>query len=683
MIESITLNNFRQHTRLTVNFTRGLNVARGNSEAGKTTILEAIAYAWWGSKGLRESLDDTVTYDQPVGTLKVVLVMTFDGIQYTVTRGKSGAEILYTDHEGKSQSVTGQTETRAFMERLFQCSAELASKLLLADQNDVRGVLTEGPTATDGLVNTLSDINLLEELIDKIQAQLPSGNTSAIEAQIKLIEESPLVVPEKPSESEVETAKAEFLLSQEKTGLSKRAVPHADKVVEAASAVARFNAAQGDLERQAAKKAQIAPLLAASVTVPAVSREAIEEAKAAQANAAESARRRKAHSTKFPTSSVSWDEGQEALDVAIAANKLSISSGEAKIAQLQQDIRVATVLKINEDSCAFCKKDLRDVPEVVQRNAEADAKITALNAELVETKLSVATAKEERAAYQEITTVTAEIVRLAGDYWNLSSDLPPTPTWKGEPPVADEEGKLDIAAAEKAWRIHDEQVTRKKLLQEELDSMVDVTVPDVTAEKALIAEAAQAEKVVAQAEIAEALASRKVSEENLRYKAAEAAYATAVSRVAEQASLLQKLKSSLADMHKHNELVKKLRVIRPQISAQLWGTVLGATSQYFSSTRGEQSVVTREATGFRVNGRSIKGLSGSTLDALGLAIRMSLSKVFLPHMPLLILDESFSACDDNREVAGCGTIAGSGFEQVILITHSSAPEAICDNLIEL
>jgi len=677
MIESVTLNNFRQHTRLVVNFVEGLNVIRAPSEGGKTTILESIGYAMWGSKALRGTLAEAVTYDQPEASLKVILVMLVDGVRYTVTRGKTGAEILYA-----GGSVTGQTETRSFMEKLLQCSADVASKLLFADQNAVRGILSEGPTATDGLVNTLSELNTIEDLIDKIQGQLSGGNTGTIEAQIKLLQEQTLDKPELPSESEVEAANAEFLSAQAKTGLSEQAQRSADEVANAVGAVSAANAAQADLARQAARKAQIVSLLAVTVTAPVTSQAKLDEARAAQANDAEEARKRKAYATKFPICTVEWDESQAAFDAAVIANLEFISLNIVKVAELDREIHTATILKINEDSCAFCKKDLSDVPEVALRNAQSDERIQTAQASLVATKLALVDARTEKAAYDQIMTASLQIRNLAGEYWELSADVPPKPTWKGEPPVA-EGVKLDIPAAEKALRIYAAEMTKQEVMVAEQNAMLVITVPDVTAAKALIEDAIVLKQNLQLAKTEQALAERKLSEAKLRLEAKVAAYEQSLKRAVEQVMEVAKLKVALVNMIKHNDLVKKLRVVRPQLAAQLWGSVLGATSQYFSMIRGQSSVVTRDVGGFRVDGRSTTGLSGSTLDALGLAIRMSLSKLFLPNVALLVLDESFSGADDNRELAGIGTIASAGFNQVLFVTHSEHPESVADNLITL
>ena len=79
----------------------------------------------------------------------------------------------------------------------------------------------------------------------------------------------------------------------------------------------------------------------------------------------------------------------------------------------------------------------------------------------------------------------------------------------------------------------------------------------------------------------------------------------------------------------------------------------------------------------------MKGLSGSAKDTLGLAVRAALSRVFIPGAPLMIVDEPFAACDSVREVAGIGVLAGLGFDQTILVTHSDLADSVADKIIHL
>ena len=136
-------------------------------------------------------------------------------------------------------------------------------------------------------------------------------------------------------------------------------------------------------------------------------------------------------------------------------------------------------------------------------------------------------------------------------------------------------------------------------------------------------------------------------------------------------------------MEFHNELIKDLSAARSEIRRRLWKIVSAAISHYFTRIRGEATIVEQGEDGFTENGRPVKGLSGSAKDTLGLAVRAALSRVFIPGAPLMIVDEPFAACDSVREVAGIGVLAGLGFDQTILVTHSDLADSVADKIIHL
>ena len=136
MLRTLTLKNFRKHEDLALDLNQGIIALRGNNEAGKSSLIEAIAYALFGAKACRESLDNVVTYGRPVSSLLVRMVLEVDGIEYTVKRSKSGAELTYGQH-----SVTGQNEVTDFFERLFGAPASVASSLWLSRTSLCRLIL--------------------------------------------------------------------------------------------------------------------------------------------------------------------------------------------------------------------------------------------------------------------------------------------------------------------------------------------------------------------------------------------------------------------------------------------------------------------------------------------------------------------------------------------------------------
>lgn len=173
MLKALRCENFRKHVDLTVNFTPGINAIRAPNELGKSSMLEAIGYAFFGAKALKEPIDDVVTYGLPASKLKVELKFDHVHVDYTLTRGKSGAELRF----GR-EVVTGQTEVTKFIENLFQVSADMASKLMMAKQKSLGGALSDGATAAGRMIEGLADIDLIDLLITLIGEKLPAGNTS-------------------------------------------------------------------------------------------------------------------------------------------------------------------------------------------------------------------------------------------------------------------------------------------------------------------------------------------------------------------------------------------------------------------------------------------------------------------------------------------------------------------------
>ena len=112
--------------------------------------------------------------------------------------------------------------------------------------------------------------------------------------------------------------------------------------------------------------------------------------------------------------------------------------------------------------------------------------------------------------------------------------------------------------------------------------------------------------------------------------------------------------------------IKTLELIGLQSELCLYSSVLGALEN-----------------GFMVDGKDVYSLSGSTLDILGLAIRVALTKTFLPHCRFLLLDEPFAACDAQRQAQALGFIHTLGFDQIIIVTHDNLTEAVADHVIEL
>jgi DNA repair exonuclease SbcCD ATPase subunit len=273
--------------------------------------------------------------------------------------------------------------------------------------------------------------------------------------------------------------------------------------------------------------------------------------------------------------------------------------------------------------------------------------------------------------------------------------VPPTVTWTG-PDVsqpAPANPLADLQRAEQQVALYQRELGRQQQAQAAMDAAQLAVEKALQAESEarLLTEGAQAtldQAATATSELFTVEHAFKTAEQAVKDAQRELETAqrmfemrrAARQQIEDQLAAAQK---ELAGMQFNNVLVDTLRKARPSIVEELWNMVSATVSDTFSRIRGTPSVFMRDGDSFTVDGRAIKGLSGSTLDALGLSIRMGLTKTFLPNTRFLVLDEPAAAADSDRESNMLGVIAASEFEQVILVTHSELCDSFASQMIRL
>ncbi|MFI3186047.1 MAG: AAA family ATPase, partial [Methylococcaceae bacterium] len=113
MISKLVMYNFKSVEYCEHIFPEGLIALRGRNEVGKSTRFHAILYALFGSRALPLSLAETVTYEKPDSSLKVILEFTFGGVLYHISRSKSGATLT-----AGTVTANGQAEVTRYVENL-------------------------------------------------------------------------------------------------------------------------------------------------------------------------------------------------------------------------------------------------------------------------------------------------------------------------------------------------------------------------------------------------------------------------------------------------------------------------------------------------------------------------------------------------------------------------------------
>lgn len=728
MINTIRLQNFRQHLDRTFNFTPGINAIRGDNEAGKTTILEAFAYLVFGARALRESLDDVVTYDTPVSKLRVEGSLTHLGVVYTAYRAKSGAEVTFG-----SERVTGQTEVTRFFERLFGVDAEMAGKLMISSQKAIAASITAGPTDAGKMIEALANFDLIDEIVELAQTKLVSGVTTGVEARIEQLRGQ--VADVAPDEDLTALRRAVVDAEAEQArlavGLSDLKQNREDLDVDLAKSILADEARLQDVISTAAYELDAIDRALAVEAPIAPAPADLEKARAAVEVDKHLAKALGLHA-ELVTAKIEdeWDKDLASLEAEAAtvqeritkaseeqaAALESVGRSDAALNQARRTaaVNIATLegKLVKEDACPFCDKDLTDVPEVVQRNskfgkeielvrkvaASTDEQLTRERGEqqsIADTAGKVVA--EARAYLKELQSVLARNSKVellyarAGDLIAVDrTTVPGLWTWAG-PAMTGE--RPNVAAALKALEARQTAAVTfeatRAAQQAQRNALKVKQSAAVAARQSLLVKDAN-ETLVEAAEIDVKLTAAGAALEAAKTALTAAQHALNTRfELQKQAALAAELtkkqlaaaEQELVDMQSNNALIKKVRAARPVITNKLWSIVLSSSSGHFSQVRGEPSSITRDEKMFRCNGKPAAGLSRSAEDMLGLSVRISLTKTFLSSLGFLILDEPGSACSSAREASMLGMLSTLGFEQIILVTHSDLCDAYSDNMI--
>jgi len=706
MIKTLTIENFRKVEHDVMVFTPGLNVIRGPNEVSKSSRIEAMLYALFGTPALRESLDATVTWGKDAKSLKVsVEIEDQSGQVYTFTRSKGGAEV----QKDGTVFVTGQKEVSAFAATVLGADVKTASNLMLSNQKGLRGVLDEGPKATSQVIESLANFDLFDTILEAATEKLSLGSTAPLVSRIELLKQQLEALPDvvKPDLT-AHQAQLDALTTEVESvhlTLSDTLRPQYEQALAAWRAASDIRNQAAALDKDIAlAQSQVAE---ARVRVEAVTGLASEplpdftdiNARIEKARTLADRREKRTLFDSLPavTRSVprsEWEHEVSSVEARVAAAR-------DKITQLKADIRVLESQRVSASVCGLCGKDVSELPEVREKNDKLSASIKAASEE-VET-LTVQVKADEQALKSVPPTQAADAkllkgARALGDLVTVDETvIPAALTWVGGS-LEDGESLSELQRISSDLTVRQKRIleaigqrdahtatlvaaeARAKTLEDQLNALV--TVSDREFEGLEAEYLGMANRISA--------AETKVREIEEQRRNLQHSFDLAVKQYEGAAQVKDGILAQIAQTQKdiettdfNNALVRKVRAARPIVANKLWNIVLTLVSQQFTKMRGVPSTVTRGSEGFLVNGKGINGLSGSALDLLGLAVRTALVRTFVPGCSMMVLDEPAAACDDNRSMSLLSFIAASNFDQVILITHEDVSESFAANLIQL
>lgn len=701
MIKTLQLKNFRQHTDLALSFDQGVTVLRGANEAGKSTVFEAIAYALFGARATRNN--ELTTWGQPEGSHQVLLTFEIGGVEYTIKRNAKSAEINY-----EGGRVTGQTDTARFCEQLLDLKSGMGTKLMLVPQNEMRGTLSDGGAKTTAMIEQLADLGQIEEIIAKLQTHWHTGKTDLIEHSLETFQQQHAEAKEELAATE----DPEQALKDKLKGLRSE---HYDlSVAESALKVVcerlEVELTEAENVEQSIQDVERRTLVA-QTKLEAVQRTLSEPVPEFDERAVAQTEEWLAQARREQALYQDWLSLKDYQPVARSTkSKEQLCNEKAQLQVEQQDMeRRLTANQVEQKllrsqishdlTCPTCKREWEDADARRAANAEKEDAIVKLGAEEHEL---VAIINRLGSEVSVVDTVLNQPIPcpIVGSLWEEVNDgmWPPLFQWPGNTPseVTDadiREAEKEVAEARLRQQLHIELLNKRQAAQDEQVAVQDLLtqLEEVRQTLPVLERSSQEVRLELHDKQREWQdAKRKLTELNSaienfdkQHQPVRDAYRALQRRVEQTAAEVSRYTEELKAARQANALLKALRTVKPQLANQVWQTVCSTVSHYFSLMRNQPSVVSKEAAGFAVDGHDTESLSGSTLDILGLAIRIALTKTFMPTCRFLLLDEPFAASDAERTAQALGFISSVGFDQVVIITHEDATEAVADNLITI
>lgn len=725
MLKQVRIKNFRKLRDVTVDFTPGLNVVRGANEQGKSTLLESITYALFGVSACRTSLAEMVTWGEKESTLKVELSFVVEHTTYTIKRGKSGAEITWTtpalihrDREctlAQEGRAVGQKEVAEKVGRIFGMPSKSINYLVLAGQGNIRGALSEGSAKTSELIEQLANFRVIDEVLELIADNLTTGAVKPFEEKAAAAAEelAQLETALVPPDTEADEARLANL-----TATKEAVEEEASAILEEIGPLsARRDALRAKVAQQAELEGRVkllgeqvqaahAELQAHDANPPKAQRPDHAELQSHYRSLGEMVQVQQrlkgaevVKATKYPEGNF-WEQKDGDFHEERKLIRSEVASQRSSLATLAADKRVKEAEVVAAGQCGYCGQDFSQLPAAREKNAKLRAQLISIEEDTAEiTKLlkeSETTLSAMDGCEAQQNEIQRTLARFGDDVTWDKSVYPWRPSWGYQPiaalfdPAVLQKEIDGMEALNRTWDAHaarweqlDKAATRLRTSLADARAALDAGVPGIEELPALEEQVQKmnddysslySSLVQTQTEAADLLA---------RVSSAKATYAAAVARVEQARDQKETAEKVIEEIGFNNALQKRVREARPIIANKLWSTVLAAVSRYFSQMRGADSLVTKDTGGFKVDGKEIEALSGSTLDILGLAIRLALVRTFLPQTPLLILDEPSAACDTQRTEAMMGFLQGCGFDQMLLVTHEDTSESVAENLIAI
>lgn len=198
MILEIELSNFRSISTGKVVLTKGINFIHGLNGAGKSTFLDAIAFALYGSEWARKSGVKIQSFIK-LGRAAAKISLTMEGedgkyvVQRVISQNKTDTHQTYvnlTDGKGSRTVAARDKDVTALIERVLGVDADLFARLLYIRQGEIRDILEANKAGKNRLdaVIKIDALNKLQDSVMKDARRDVERRIDSITGEIKAME---------------------------------------------------------------------------------------------------------------------------------------------------------------------------------------------------------------------------------------------------------------------------------------------------------------------------------------------------------------------------------------------------------------------------------------------------------------------------------------------------------------
>lgn len=177
-LKSLKLENFRQHEDSFIEFSDGITIINGVNGAGKSTILEAITWAIYGTEAARGN-KDTIKFNKAKARAKVrvELVFNIENEIFRIERFLDKAELYLGEEENKAPIVTTQQEVTKYLTDKLGMTKDEFFNTYFTGQKELNFLGNQKPLERRKFISKVLNYEKIREIQEQVRVDKNSINS--------------------------------------------------------------------------------------------------------------------------------------------------------------------------------------------------------------------------------------------------------------------------------------------------------------------------------------------------------------------------------------------------------------------------------------------------------------------------------------------------------------------------